>query len=68
MKERARNLRKKQTVAESKLGFALRDRRFCDYKFRRQQVIGSYIADFVCLKKKLMNRGGWLTTSSKSSI
>jgi len=32
----------------------LRGRRFCSYKFRRQQAIGPYIVDFVCLKKKLV--------------
>ncbi len=54
MKERARNLRKKQTGTECKLWFALRKRRFCGYKFKRQQIIGSYIVDFVCLKQKLI--------------
>ncbi len=54
MKDRARNLRKAQTMAECKLWFALRERRFCGYKFRRQQVFGSYIVDFVCLKEKLI--------------
>lgn len=27
---------------------------FCGYRFRRQHAIGGYIADFVCLPKKLV--------------
>ena len=54
MKERAREFRKNQTLAENKLWFVLRKRRFSQYKFRRQHVIGPYIVDFVCLKKKLV--------------
>jgi len=54
MKERARDLRKSQTIPERKLWLALRERRFCGYKFRRQRVFGSYVADFVCLKKRLI--------------
>ena len=32
----------------------LRDRRLSAFKFRRQQVIGPYIVDFVCLSKRLI--------------
>jgi very-short-patch-repair endonuclease len=54
MKVRARNLRKTQTVAETKLWFSLRKRRFCQFKFRRQHVIEPYIVDFICLTQKLI--------------
>ena len=54
MNERARNLRKTQTMTESKLWMSLRARRCCGYKFRRQKIFGMYIVDFVCLKKKLV--------------
>jgi very-short-patch-repair endonuclease len=32
----------------------LRAKRFGDLKFKRQQVIGPYIVDFVCYKKRLI--------------
>ncbi len=32
----------------------LRNRKLEDYKFRRQHVVGYYIADFVCLPKRLI--------------
>jgi very-short-patch-repair endonuclease len=54
MKERVKNLRREQTAAESKLWNALRDRRFCNFKFRRQRIIGPYIVDFVCLKSRII--------------
>ena len=54
LKERARALRKNQTNPENKLWHALRNRRFLNYKFRRQRLIGPYIADFVCLKHRLI--------------
>ena len=42
------------TIAETKLWFALRDRRLGGFKFVRQEAIGSYIVDFVCREKKLI--------------
>jgi len=54
MKERARALRVRQTDAERLLWSRLRNRQFAGYKFRRQEVIGIYIADFVCLEAKLI--------------
>ena len=50
----ARRLRREQTGAEYKLWQALRGRRFHSFKFRRQQPIGPYIADFVCFESKLI--------------
>ncbi len=47
---RARGLRSRMTDAECKLWFALRDRRFASFKFRRQVAVGPFIADFVCYK------------------
>jgi isoleucyl-tRNA synthetase len=54
LKEFARELRKNSTDVESKLWNLLRDRRFFDYKFRRQVSIGKYIVDFVCWEEKLV--------------
>ncbi|HEX3429440.1 MAG TPA: DUF559 domain-containing protein [Rhizomicrobium sp.] len=50
----ARKFRRNLTNAERKLWYVLRDRRFRDYKFRRQQPIGSYVCDFVCFEQKLV--------------
>lgn len=54
MKERARALRVRQTDAERLLWSRLRNRQFAGYKFRRQEVIGAYIVDFICLEAKLI--------------
>jgi very-short-patch-repair endonuclease len=54
MKSLARSLRKHQTDAENILWRSLRNRRMSGYKFRRQHSIGPFIADFVCLEKKLI--------------
>ncbi|GAA4339000.1 hypothetical protein GCM10023184_35830 [Flaviaesturariibacter amylovorans] len=32
----------------------MKGKRLAGYKFRRQHVIGNYIVDFVCLKRKLI--------------
>jgi very-short-patch-repair endonuclease len=47
-------MRRAPTDAERKLWQILRDRRFEQYKFRRQFPIGNYIVDFVCLSEKLI--------------
>jgi very-short-patch-repair endonuclease len=55
-----RRLRREQTDAERKVWALLRSRHFSAYKFRRQHSIGPYIADFVCLEKKLViELDGW---------
>jgi len=40
--------------AERKLWFALRDRRFAGFKFRRRVPIDRFIADFVCFEARLV--------------
>jgi very-short-patch-repair endonuclease len=54
MRRRARGLRLRMTDAERKLWFALRDRRFAGFKFRRQVPIGRFIVDFVCFEQRLV--------------
>ena len=49
-----RRLRRHATYAETKLWFALRDRRLAGFKFVRQECIGRYIVDFICLEKRLI--------------
>jgi very-short-patch-repair endonuclease len=50
----ARKLRSRMTDAERKLWFALKDRRFEAFKFRRQVPVGPYIADFLCFESRLI--------------
>jgi very-short-patch-repair endonuclease len=52
--ERVRALRKNPTDAERTPGRQLRLRQLEGQKFRRQQPLGEYIVDFVCLEKKLI--------------
>ena len=49
--EYARELRVRQTKAESLLWCVLRGRRLLGLKFRRQYPIEPYIADFACIQK-----------------
>ena len=50
----AKAMRRAPTDAERALWTLLRAKRFVDFKFRRQQPIGPYIADFVCPVAKLI--------------
>lgn len=50
----ARTLRKKQTDAEKAMWFELRNRKFKNAKFRRQQAIGKFIVDFVSFEFMLV--------------
>jgi very-short-patch-repair endonuclease len=47
-------LRKNATEAETKLWSLLRNRRFSNFKFRRQLPMGPYIVDLVCLESNLV--------------
>ncbi len=51
---RAKELRSNQTDAEKILWHHLQNKQLEEHKFRRQQPIGNYIVDFVCLEKKLV--------------
>ena len=54
LKKRRRELRKSMTEAEKILWDELRDRRFIDFKFRRQHpIFGRFIIDFYCPEKRL---------------
>lgn len=54
LKHRARELRSQMTDAERRLWDILRERQLAGFKFRRQQPIGSYIVDFICLEARLI--------------
>jgi very-short-patch-repair endonuclease len=49
----ARALRKEMTPAEKALWDQVRDRRCGGYKFRRQQIVEGFFADFYCERVKL---------------
>jgi very-short-patch-repair endonuclease len=53
-KQQARRLRQKSTPAEKALWQRLRNRQAYGLKFRRQQVIAGFIADFFCEELKLV--------------
>lgn len=51
---RARDLRRRSTLAEARLWEQLRGRRLGGFKFARQSPAGSYIADFLCRERRLI--------------
>ena len=54
MVSRARRLRRDSTVPEQHLWAILRNRRCRGLKFRRQQPLGPYVADFFCASERLV--------------
>ncbi len=52
--QHARDLRKNQTDVECLIWRHLRAKRFAEWKFKRQQPLGSYIVDFVCFEARLV--------------
>src|SRR5687767_11586141 len=54
LKEFVKSHRSKPTEAENILWQLLRGKKLEGYKFRRQHIIGPFIADFVCLKSRLI--------------
>ncbi len=54
LKEFVKELKDRQTDAETVIWECLKNKQLENYKFRRQHIIGQYIADFVCLKQRLI--------------
>ncbi|WP_281004574.1 endonuclease domain-containing protein [Notoacmeibacter ruber] len=50
----ARQMRRDPTPAENALWQMLKGRKLGGLKFRRQQPLGRFIVDFVCLEKRLI--------------
>jgi very-short-patch-repair endonuclease len=50
----AKAMRRQPTSAEAVIWAALRGARLQGFKFKRQQPIGAYIADFVCFERGLV--------------
>jgi very-short-patch-repair endonuclease len=51
---KTRTLRQNATDAETKLRFAVRDRRLAGFKSVRQKSIGPYVVDFLCRERNLV--------------
>jgi very-short-patch-repair endonuclease len=51
---RAKDMRREPAFYERQLWKLLRDRRLEGLKFRRQVVLGRYVADFVCFRHRLI--------------
>ncbi len=54
LKTYVQNHRNNPTQAEDKLWHLLKNKQLEGFKFRRQHIIGSFIADFVCLSQQLI--------------
>lgn len=52
--ERARHLRKNETIAERKLWLELKALKSRGYHFRRQAPLEGYVVDFACLSQNLV--------------
>ncbi len=52
--ERARTLRRTMTDAEHAFWYRVRNRALGGHRFRRQQEVGPYIADFICKNAMLV--------------
>ena len=50
----ARRLRRDATDAELRLWYYLRNRNLGGFKFKRQETIGLYVADFACVECRLI--------------
>ena len=69
--QNARNLRKHATDVEKLLWSKLRAKQIKGCKFRRQQPIGNFIVDFVCMAGKLiieLDGGQHATQKGKDKI
>ncbi len=50
----AKKLRRESTDTEKLLWSRLRAKRFLELKWRRQEIIGRYIVDFVCYERRVV--------------
>ena len=49
-----RHLRSAMTESERRLWYHLRDRRLHGFKFRRQEPIGRFVVDFLCVERRVI--------------
>jgi very-short-patch-repair endonuclease len=64
----ARALRRDATGAERRLWQALRRRQIGAFRFRRQVILGGFIADFACLEARLVVEVDGATHSSETEV
>jgi len=66
----ARRLRKTPTDAEKRLWSCIREKQLDGFRFRRQQSIGDYVADFFCPQAKLIVEvdGGQHADSARDDV
>ena len=69
LEQKAKEMRENMTEAETLLWEALKSKHIGD-KFRRQHIIGNFIADFVCLSKRLVIEvdGGYHTDDTQQGL
>ena len=69
LEQKAKEMRENMTEAETVLWEALKSKHIGD-KFRRQHIIGNFIADFVCLSKRLVIEvdGGYHTDDTQQGL
>ncbi len=67
-RERARALRRAETVSEQRLWHTLRGRQLSGLKFVPQLPIGPYVADFACREKHLIVEVDGVTHSTDDEI
>jgi very-short-patch-repair endonuclease len=66
--ERAKRLRREDTLAEARLWQALRAHRLGGWKWKRQVARGPYIVDFLCLEAGLVVEVDGATHSSDEEV
>ena len=54
LRHRAKQMRSDPTPAEHRLWQILRAKRLAGFKFKRQLVIDHYVADFVCIQRRVI--------------
>jgi very-short-patch-repair endonuclease len=64
----ARSLRRNSTSAERRLWQVLRRKQVGDFRFRRQVILGGFIADFACLEARLVIEVDGATHSTDEEI
>lgn len=65
----AKALRQHATEVEKRLWYRLRNKQVAGAKFGRQQPVGKYIADFICIEQKLIiELDGWQHNDSVSDV
>ncbi len=68
LKEFVEHNRSNPTDAENVLWQILKDKKLDGYKFRRQHIIGNFIADFVCLPQNIIIEVDGLIHQTKENI